>query len=75
MKLLRLKKEDTGDRRSGAEGSAWLTPPLGGIYSSLKEIGLYIELRNTNQYSCFATLLKPRRIHTTKREDTSGAGS
>ena len=38
-KPLRLKKEHTGGRkRSGDEGSERLTPPLGGINSSRKEI-------------------------------------
>src|SRR6218665_3036129 len=37
LKMLKLKKEDADDKTSGEGGSAWLTPPLGGINSSLKE--------------------------------------
>jgi len=48
MKLLRLKKEDTGDRKSGEEGSVWLTPPLGGINSSRKEIYIQSSIRSSN---------------------------
>ena len=37
-----LKKEGTGNiETSEEEGSKWLTPPLGGINSSLNEIIIY----------------------------------
>jgi len=45
VKFLRLKKEHTGERKKWRGGSEWLTPPLGGINSSWKEIHREFVLR------------------------------